>query len=237
MLKHSIFGLIFLLCLGACNAGSQQETSSLPKIKLPVPDFTGKMSVEAALKARRSVRTFADAPITLREISQLLWAAYGITQPMPAGPAFLRGGKRTAPSAGALYPLEIYLVVTKISGVPAGIYYYNSENHLLETIQSGEFRAGLAAAALGQAAVRNAPVTLVYAAEFERSMQKYGKRARERYVWLEAGHAAQNVCLQATALNLGNCVLGAFDDESVTKVINLPEIEEPLYLQVIGRLP
>ncbi len=200
------------------------EGSSL-RINLPVPKADSGVSVEKALRERRSVREFKRTPLALNELSQLVWAAQGIS-----GPA----GLRTAPSAGALYPLELYVLAGKVEGLAAGIYKYNPRGHELMRIVEGDKRHGLSEAALSQSSIRDAAAVFVFAAVYERSTIKYGRRG-VRYVHMEAGHAGQNVCLQAVALNLGAVVTGAFDDEQVKKIVNMTANEEPLYLIPVGR--
>lgn len=194
-------------------------------ISLPAPRVDSDFSVTRALRERRSVREFARTGLTTAETSQLLWAAQGVTS---------RDGLRTAPSAGALYPLELYLVVGAVQGLEAGIYKYVPEGHKLVRKVSGEHRRELAVAALGQECVADAAVVLVFTAVERRTTRKYGNRGA-RYIHIEVGHAAQNVLLQATALGLGAVVVGAFDDARVAKLLNLPSGEAPLYLVPLGR--
>jgi SagB-type dehydrogenase family enzyme len=183
------------------------------------------VSVEKALLERRSIRDYADETVTLADVSQLLWAAQGITNP---------SGYRTAPSAGALYPLEVYLVAGKVASLPAGIYRYRPRGHEVVKIVEGDKRSELCTAALGQTALSEVPVSIVVTAIFERTTQKYRDRGY-RYVHMEAGHAAQNVCLQAVSLDLGTVVIGAFDDDDIKKVMQLTATEEPLYIIPIGK--
>jgi SagB-type dehydrogenase family enzyme len=194
-------------------------------IILPGPRFDGKTSVEKALKNRRSVRDFADKPLKLEEVSQLLWAAQGITDPE---------GLRAAPSAGALYPLESYLVAGNVDGLPAGAYRYRPKGHALVRVVEGDKRKELCDAALAQPSVCAAPAVLVFTAVYERTTAKYRKRG-VRYVHMEAGHAAENVCLQAVSLGLGTVTVGAFDDDAVKKVLGIAGKEQPLYLMPVGR--
>jgi SagB-type dehydrogenase family enzyme len=194
-------------------------------IKLPEPRQESKTSVELALRQRRSVREFRKEALTLAEVSQLLWSAQGITNPE---------GKRTAPSAGALYPLEVLLVAGGQDELPAGVYRYRPQGHDLTPVLQGDQRAKLAAAALEQDWLNDAPITVVIAAVYERTARKYKQRA-ERYVHMEVGHAAQNVHLQAVALDLGTVVVGAFDDAAVTRVLTLAANEEPLCLMPVGK--
>ncbi len=186
---------------------------------LPSPRASGKMSLEEALAGRRSVRAFGDTPLTPAEIGQLLWAAQGVTS---------TDGKRTAPSAGALYPLEIYAVL------PDAVYHYEPKGHTLSVHLAGDRRRALGTAALGQAAASKAPVVIVIAAVNERTARKYGAERTPRYVHLEAGHAAQNVLLQAVALNLGAVPIGAFNDKQVQDALKLPADQQPLYLLPVG---
>jgi len=195
-------------------------------IKLPEPAEDSKTSIEKALLKRRSVRSFKDVSLTLAEVSQLLWAAQGITSPR---------GLRTTPSAGALYPLEVYIVAGNVDALPDGVYHYRPVKHELIRIVKGDKRNELCAAALGQTSVRNAAAVLVFAAVYERTTVKYGERGI-RYVHMEAGHTAQNVFLQAVPLNLGTVVIGAFDDDGVRKVLKISDREQPLYIMPVGRM-
>jgi SagB-type dehydrogenase family enzyme len=196
------------------------------KIKLPEPSYTSNVSVEEALSKRRSIRAYSGDNLTIEEVSQLLWAAQGITSP---------GGGRTAPSAGALYPLELYLVVGDVEGIDKGVYkYIPGEEHDLEKVKDGDMRAELAEAAGKQESVKDAAIDIVFTAVYERTMRKYKERGI-RYVHMEAGHAAQNVYLQAVSLDLGTVVIGAFIDSEVKKIVNAGEQEEPLYIMPVGR--
>ncbi|MEW6033865.1 MAG: SagB/ThcOx family dehydrogenase [Chloroflexota bacterium] len=194
-------------------------------LKLPESTLKGETSLEAALFERRSVREYAKLPLKLGEVSQLLWAAQGITA---------EWGGRTAPSAGALYPLEVYLVVGDVEALAPGVYRYRPEGHELVRVKDGDLRGKLAEAALGQAWVGGGAVDIVIAAAYERTTKKYGERG-VRYVHIEVGHAAQNICLQATALGLGAVTVGAFSDERVKGVLAMPENEAPLYIIPVGR--
>ena len=193
-------------------------------IKLPGPKYGGGMSVEEALLKRRSVRDFKDKPVTLSEISQLIWAAQGSTD---------QRGFRTAPSAGALYPLELYVVAGNVTALPAGIYKYRSKSHELLSIAKGDRRIDLGNAALGQTSVRRAAAVMVLSGVYERMTTKYGERGI-RYVYMEAGHAAQNVCLQAVSLGLSTVVIGAFRDEEVKSLLKMSGGEKPLYIMPVG---
>ena len=201
-----------------------QEGAAMRK-KLPDPKSRGIVSLEDSLAKRRSVREYDNTPLSLEEVSQLLWAAQGITA---------HWGARTAPSAGALYPLEVIVVVGNVVDLPPGGYRYDPKGHELAGITLGDLRPQLASAALGQSAVRNAAINVVFTAVYQRTTRKYGDRGIQ-YVHMEAGHAAQNLCLQATALGLGTVPIGAFDDEQVGRLLNLPKDERPLYLIPVGK--
>jgi SagB-type dehydrogenase family enzyme len=195
------------------------------RIGLPAPRSDGATSLERALRERRSIRDFKKQPVTIGEISQLLWAAQGITA---------SGGLRTAPSAGALYPLELYLVAANVDGLPQAVYKYRPDGHQVIGAVEGDKRMEFSRAALGQTSVRDAAAVLLIAAVYDRTTARYGERG-VRYVHIEAGHVGQNVCLQAVALKLGAVVIGAFDDSLVKRIANLPRNEEPLYLIAIGK--
>ena len=203
-----------LLCVLSCEAAE-----SAKKIKLPKPRAEGKVSVEEALLCRRSVRSFSDRALSLEEISQLCWAAQGITKDAT--------GFRTAPSAGATYPLELYVFSAD------GVFHYDPRAHALEVKGTADRRGELCRASLGQRAVADAPVVFVFTAFYERTARRYGRRA-VRYVHMEAGHAAQNVHLQAVALGLGSVPIGAFHDSEVAKLIGLDADESPLYIIPVG---
>ncbi|MEJ2010363.1 MAG: SagB/ThcOx family dehydrogenase [Acidobacteriota bacterium] len=189
-------------------------------IQLPEPARSGVVSLEEALAQRRSVREFLPDALTTRQLSQLLWAAQGITA---------SGGYRTAPSAGALYPLEIYVAI------PIGFYHHIPARHRLTLVSATDMRQPLYRAALEQEAIRDAGAVFVIAAVYERTAQKYGATRGERYVHIEAGHAAQNLLLEAGALGLGAVPMGAFRDADVQKVLSLPRNHQPLYLIPVGK--
>jgi len=193
---------------------------------LPPPDLAGDVSVEEALQGRRSVREFAPERLSLADVTQVVWAAQGETHP---------GGYRTTPSAGALFPLELYVVVGDVDGLPPGTWRYRSATHDLVLVREGDAREPLATAALRQDCVREAPAVLVFTGVVPRTARKYGRRAR-RYVHVEVGHAAQNVYLQCAGRGLGTVMVGAFDDEMVRGVLGLPDDHEPLALMPVGRL-
>lgn len=202
-------------------------------ITLPAPELTGTISIEETLHKRRSVRSYSDSSVSLKEISQLLWAAYGITRPNTLYKS-LRGGNRTVPSAGALYPLEIYICCGNVKDLADGIYWYRSDVHKLIRVVAGDQRGPLCAATVGQKHFKKAAAAIIIAADFKRTESKYGKRGTERYVYMEAGHSAQNIYLQGVALNIGVCVVGAFIDKRVINLIDMKE-EKPLYIIPLGK--
>lgn len=187
--------------------------------KLTPPDTAGGPTLNDVLARRRSVREFSGEPLTTAELSQLLWACQGITSAT---------GQRAAPSAGATYPLEIYVAT------PEGRFHYDPTDHALAQLSADDIRADLADAAHDQAAVAAAGATFAITAESARTEQKYGERAA-LYVKLDAGHAAQNVLLQAVALDLGGVPIGSFAERAVTTVLDLPTEHEPVYMVAVGR--
>ena len=207
------------------NPTPPQERSPGEVLHLPDPSLESDTSIEQALRQRRSIRDYKDAPLTLIELSQLLWAAQGITAP----PNY-----RTAPSAGALYPLELYVISGNVENLPAGVYRYLPREHGLVKIAAGDRRAALSRAALDQDSVREAPMVLGITAIFERTTVKYGDRGIQ-YVHIEMGSVAQNVYLQAESLDLGTVFIGAFIDVDVMAVLDLEEPEVPLCLLPVGR--
>lgn len=213
-----LLSMLLLLSYGCVVMSETRE------YKLPKPRLENGASLVEALSGRRSVREFSSQALTIDEITQLLWAAQGITS---------RGGYRTTPSAGALYPLELHLVAGEVAGLPPGSYRYNPVRHVLEDGVSGDLRPALARTALNQTWISQAPAVVVISAVYSRTSWKYGKRAI-RYVHIEAGNASQNLLLQATALGLGSVVVGAFDDEALSHLLNLPASEKPLLILPIG---
>ena len=202
-----------------------QADDPSPEIALPKPDREGRVTLEAALAKRRPVRDFSRAPLTLTEISQLLWAGQGITN---------RAGFRTAPSAGALYPLELYFAVGQVEGLPPGVFRYRPAKHTLEHVGPEDRREQLSEAALSQTWVRDSAAVLAITAIPRRTTWKYGERGL-RYIYMEAGHVAQNICLQTVSLGLATTPVGAFRDDEVQRLLGLPPDVEPIYLLPIGR--
>jgi SagB-type dehydrogenase family enzyme len=200
--------------------GSPPATTGVGREEaLPYPSLVGQVSLEEALQARRSIRSFTAAPLTRAEVGQLLWAAQGVTDP---------AGQRTAPSAGGLYPLELDVVSAD------GLARYVPDGHRLVWRGSTDLRPELRRAALDQSAIGEAPVIIVISGVTERTSTRYGAERAERYVALEAGHAAQNVLLEAVSLEFGAVPVGAFDDAGVRRVLGLEDGEAPLYLIPVG---
>jgi SagB-type dehydrogenase family enzyme len=194
-------------------------------VKLATPRQDGGLSLERCIAQRRSVRSFGDEALTKDELGQLLWAAQGLTEP---------DGGRAVPSAGALYPLELYAVARNVASLPAGVYRYVANRHELARGVAGSRSEALVAAALGQDWIAAAPLCLCVAAVFEHTTFKYGARGRG-FVYMEAGHAAENVMLQAVAFGLVSTMVGAFDDGEVTRVLGLGANMTPLCLIPVGR--
>ena len=216
------------IVVGCLLMNSQSSSSGKAKstIALPAPRFESEQSLESALGNRRSIREYDKTSLSLQEVSQLLWAAQGITA---------SDGGRTAPSAGALYPLEVYVVTGRVASLDPGVYHYRPQDHGIVKRADGDKRAALATAALRQDCVRDGAAVVVLTAVYARTEQKYGTRGA-RYVHIEVGHAAQNTCLQATALGLGAVTVGAFDDDAVRKILDLPTDERVLYLVPVGKI-
>ena len=209
-------------------------------IPLPPPRQEGRTSVEKAISQRRSAREYAEGALSVVEISQILWAAQGFTQEKKDPPRMWnpkyewQGGLRAAPSAGALYPMEIYVVAGNVEGLAKGVYKFIPKNHSLKKIMGGDKRSALSDAALKQAAIERGAAVLVLAGVYERTSYKYGDRA-ERYVHIEAGSIAENVSLQGVALGLGTVLMGAFKDDEVKNVLQLPDDEHPLLIMPLGK--
>jgi SagB-type dehydrogenase family enzyme len=225
--KSGIILLLIFSGIGLFLSGGKamQNQGQNRVIKLPAPQTDGGLSFESALHKRRSVRSFTERPVSLSAVAQLLWAAQGVTH---------QHGLRTAPSAGALYPLEVFVVAGNVTGLEAGLYHYRPSDHVLVQIGAGDQRAILVRDALGQSAIFNAPVDFVIAGMPGRTTGKYGNRG-VRYMYMEAGHAAQNLCLQAVALELDSVVIGAFSDQKVGNMLQLGSTGIPIYIIPVGR--
>jgi SagB-type dehydrogenase family enzyme len=198
------------------------------QIQLPPPSQKGGLSLEAVIAGRRSLRRFVPDSISQSQLSQMLWAAQGISDS--------RSQLRTAPSAGASYPLEIFFVCgpNSVEGIAEGIYHYNTNSHSLTQHYASDVRRELAQAALNQGFINQAPLNIVICARYERTERIYGERGK-RYVHMEVGHAGQNIYLQAIALGLSTVAIGAFYDEEVSQVLRLEKPLKPLYIMPVGK--
>ncbi len=240
-LKNILFILlpILLLVIGAIffvynikNTGGNMEyfddlvLENEEEILLPEPEKDGEVSVEKAMVDRRSVRSFIEEDLTIQEISQLLWSAQGITDSQDS--------KRASPSAGATYPLEVYINVSDAEELTPGIYKYNPKNHSLIHKIDKDKGEEISNAALGQDFINQAPVNIIITAVYERTTQRYGTRG-EQYVHMEAGHAGQNIYLQCESLGLATVAVGAFNDDEVAQILRLSEEENPLYIMPVGK--
>ena len=187
-------------------------------IALSPPDTAGKMPLEQALAQRRSVRKYADAPITLPQLSQLLWAAQGITDPA--------SGHRTAPSAMATYPLRLYVFAGNVSDLPPGVYRYIPQGHKLELVVEGDQRTN----AGSQPQIRSAPVLFLFTADTSATSQRAGAARARDWAMIEAGHAAQNILLEEVALSLVGVPMAGYDAAKIRPLLKLPDTEEPIYI-------
>ncbi len=202
------------------------EFNTTEAMQLPDPVTDGEMSLEEALTLRRSKRSYADEPLNIEQVSQLLWSAQGVTSPE---------GYRTAPSAGATLPLEMFFVVRDVEGLDQGIYQYHPDDHTITLVREGSFYDDLTSACLGQSMVREASVNFIFGAVFERTTERYDDRG-VRYVYNEIGHASQNLHLQAAALDLGTVVIGAYDDDEVEEILSLGPDISVLYIMPVGHI-
>jgi len=193
-------------------------------VRLPEPQEDGGLALETALARRRSVRDYKGGGLSLEQTAQLLWAAQGQTHPR---------GSRTAPSAGATYPLEVYVAAGEVQGLSPGVYRYRPKDHTLILLKAGDVRSQVARASFGQGWVADAPALFIVTADFQRTTGRYGARG-ERYVFIEAGCASQNIALEAVALGLGSVIIGAFDDAGVTAAAGLPKKERPVLYMPVG---
>ncbi len=237
---------LFWLSINISNFGSMERKTTkdrtqlariegkMPGYILPAPMFKSSITVEEALLKRRSHRSFLKDALSADDLSRILWAAYGITRPLPAYYQ-TRGGYKTAPSAGGTYPLEVYALVGNVNDIDKGVYKYVPDGHKILMIIDSDMKADLCKAALNQDMISTAPLCLFFSAVYRRTTNRYGQRGYERYVCMDLGHAAQNVYLQAESLHLGTCAIGAFNDLKVREVMQLPEEEEPLYIMPVGK--
>jgi SagB-type dehydrogenase family enzyme len=221
--------LSFFLYFSLPQKSENPSRAVLAVVKLPSPDKTGNMSVEEAVQNRRSVRQYSNQSLSLKDISQLLWAAQGITD--------TQNNFRAAPSAGRVYPLEVYVVAGKegVNGLEEGVYHYNPQNNQLEKLLTGDKRSDLAKAADRQPWVSQAPVDIVITGVYQRTINKYGNNNQSiRFVQQESGHVGENIFLEATARGLVTVSLGSFDDKAVKTLLNLPADESTLYVFPVG---
>ena len=219
-------------------SGKSLDWASQPKIykdypdcpTISLPDITplSDTTLHDVLKNRKSIRQYQNKLISKEVLSYLLWSSTGISR-KESGYEF-----RTAPSAGALYPIETYLVINNVEEINPGVYHYNIQNHYLELLKEGDYAVETTHAALGQKMCAEAPVVFVWTAIFERMKWKYDQRAY-RYVYLDAGHIAENLALTATSLDLGSCQIGALYDDEVNQIIDVDGTEESvIYMSVVG---
>lgn len=200
------------------------------KIKLDPPEALQNISLDKVLRKRRSIRNFSKKPITKKQLSYLLWASTGI-QRKEIGYEF-----RTVPSAGALYPIETYLIINRVDDISKGVYHYSIKDHQLEELKTGDFGIDISKAALEQDMCNYSAVVFVWTAIFNRSKWKYGERAY-RYIYLDAGHIAENFALTSTGLGFGNCQIAALFDDEVNEIIGVDGINESvIYMSVVGNL-
>ena len=224
MKKNMAFAAVLGYCISLILFSSvlltlEARGEEMKTINLPQPKLKGAVSVEEAIQKRRSVRGYASKDISLEDVSQLLWACQGITEPKRA--------LRAVPSAGALYPLEIYIAKKD------GVFHYIPKGHKLEVLSDKNVKAEIAEASLGQSYVEEAAVDIIICALYDRITSRYGERG-VMYADMEAGHAAQNVFLQAVALGLDSVPIGAFKEEAVAKILNLPRGTRPIYILPVG---
>ncbi len=226
-----LFWLFNAVCAVTFSVSFVSSTLAQGEVKLPKPSFKGNVSVEEALLGVRSIRNFGSKPLTLGQVSQILWAANGNLPPDAVSGATTK----VTPSAGGIYPLEVFLVSGQdsVSGLPAGIYRYRPQTNALATLTSGDQRAAVAQSAVGQMWLARAPAIVIIAAEFARMRPKYGDRGVQ-YVFIEAGNADQNVCLQAAALGLRVGTVGAFNDPQLTQAMKLPKGIDPILIIAVG---
>ena len=230
-MAHYVMAVILMPFFSIKKAIAGKDGGAIGKMEhqmnLPKPKLKGEVSVEAAIKHRRTIRSYLSKPLTLNQLSQILWSAQGITED--------RGYKRAAPSGGALYPIDIYAVVgdNSVEELKAGIYHYEPHKHAVLLIAEGDFRTDVARAALSQMWMAKAPLNLVVTSEYSQITSKYGSRG-ERYAMIEAGHVGQNIFLQAEALGLRAGIVGAFHDNDVMRVIRISSSHDPLLILPVG---
>jgi SagB-type dehydrogenase family enzyme len=216
------FAMATMLCqayMGLPSAQAQEQKSAISIIDLPPPVIDGSMSIEKALSERRTVRSYSDKPLSLEDISQILWAAQGITEP--------KRGLRTAPSAQASYLMKVYVLTGKVADLTMGMYQYQPQGHKLVKIADGDIKTDLYSAA-PQNPIKNAPAAVVITGISNKAKNPF-------WIYLEAGHIAQNICLEAVSRNLGTVTMAGFKPEEVKKALKLPDNEQPVYIMPIGK--
>ncbi|HIE43231.1 MAG TPA: SagB/ThcOx family dehydrogenase [Candidatus Omnitrophica bacterium] len=226
-IRLSFLSSLLLLCLFSTSPLCwSQEAGKI--ITLPPPSYKGEVSLEEAIFRRKSIRRYRDEALSLQEISQLLWAAGGKTIDGVTGPT------RAYPSAGGIYPIEIYVVIGKVEGIKAGVYRYNWWNHYIKMVKEGDKRFELMRVSLNQRMIGDAPVSFVFIANYFDTRRRYGKRGEIRYVPMDVGGAGENLSLQAVALGLGTVIIGAFNDEAVKMLLGVRD-KTPLYIMPVGK--
>ncbi|TFG33198.1 SagB/ThcOx family dehydrogenase [Candidatus Thorarchaeota archaeon] len=205
----------------------------VPRIALPEPDLVDGLGIWTVIAKRRSVRAYSEDFLSLQQLSQLLWATQGIRETIRGSNVEFK--LRTAPSAGGLYPIETYLYVNRVNELKKGIYHYVIGDHELELIRTGDFRKEVQAGALDQKIAHDAAVLFIWSAVFDRSKWKYLQRAY-RYIFLDAGHIAQNLALAAEAIDCGSCQIGAIYDDEMNTLLNLDGVHESvIYLSSVAK--
>ncbi|MCF7804703.1 MAG: SagB/ThcOx family dehydrogenase [Candidatus Marinimicrobia bacterium] len=222
-MKHSICSILLAMLFGGFLMAQSSESQNL--VELPAPDTTGTVTLEQSLQHRESVRDYSKDALTLTQLSQLLWAAQGVTRPAE--------GKRTAPSAGAQYPLEIYVAVGNVKDIAAGVYQYIPDSHSLKLHLKADTREGLSGATMGQSWIAGVPVVISLSGVYERITDRYSSRG-ELYTHIEVGAVAENIYLQATAQNLGTVFMGAVDYATIREVLELEAEVQPFGLMPVG---
>lgn len=221
---------VFTQSVEVKNQSQNQSREVLTIVNLPQIEIARNMSVDQAIQNRRSVRRFSATPLTLKDVSQLLWAAQGITD--------FERNFRTTPSAGGVFPMEIYLVAGDdgVQELDAGIYHYNPFNHTLEMIVRGDMRYNLSQAAHQQKWVNDAPISLIITGNYLKMQDRYSdKNLSTRFVDMEAGHIGENIYLEAVSRGLGTVAIGSFYDDQMINLLKLPANETPIYIYPIGK--
>jgi SagB-type dehydrogenase family enzyme len=243
MLKFLIFSSISIFLCSFCIAQQQEKVQSVYEefdIKLHDPERDSNVSLEESLNNRRSIRDYLKDPLSLSDISQILWAAQGITKIKENPPSSWQGkewmgGRRTAPSAGGLYPIELYLAVGKVKDLSPGLYKYHPKLHSIRKVMESDKRNDISNAALKQRCIKEGAISIIIVGVYKITENKYGNRAKQ-YVQIECGAVCQNIYLQSYALGLGTVFVGAFKDQPLKLTLNLPEDEFPLGIMPIGKL-